>query len=116
LFLVSNFRIDKKTAVTAGLKIPLTNGNLKENGMVLPMDFQPSLGTLDLILGISHRVDKFSFVLAYQQPLTQNDNQFFAESDSNFFTTNNYERAADLLFRATYLYKFNNKFSVSPSA
>ncbi len=116
LFLVSNYKIDTKTKATFGLKIPLTDGNLKENGSPLPMDFQPSLGTLDLIIGISRSLDKFSFVVAYQQPLTQNKNQFVANlNGSDFITTNNFKRAADVLFRASYLYKIDDKFSLSPS-
>lgn len=115
LFLVSNYKINTKTKFTFGLKIPLTDGNLKENGFSLPMDYQPSLGTLDLIVGVSRSVDKFSFVLAYQQPLTQNKNQFFAPIGSDFITTNNFKRAADVLFRASYLYKIDDKFSLSPS-
>lgn len=115
LFLVSNYKINTKTKATFGLKIPLTDGNLKENGFSLPMDYQPSLGTLDLIVGVSRSVDKFSFVLAYQQPLTQNKNQFFAPIGSDFITTNDFKRAADLLFRASYLYKIDDKFSLSPS-
>ena len=58
-----------------GLKVPFTDGNLKENGVPLPMDFQPSLGTYDLILGVSHQYKNFNFVVAYQQPLTQNNNR-----------------------------------------
>lgn len=116
VYLVSNYKLNDKTKATVGLKIPLTNGNLKENGQVLPMDFQPSLGTLDLIVGASRRVNDFSFVLAYQQPLTQNDNQYFAPIPTDgFITTNNFKRAADVLFRATYLYKLNDKLTISPS-
>lgn len=115
LFLVSNYKINTKTKVTFGLKIPLTDGNLKENGFSLPMDYQPSLGTLDLIVGVSRSVGKFSFVFAYQQPLTQNKNQFFAPIGSDFITTNDFKRAADVLFRASYLYKIDDKFSLSPS-
>ena len=115
LFLVSNYKLNAKTKATFGLKIPLTDGNLKKDGFSLPMDYQPSLGTLDLIVGVSRSVDKFSFVLAYQQPLTQNKNQFFAPIGSDFITTNNYKRAGDVLFRASYLYKLNDKFSLSPS-
>ena len=79
------------------------------------MDFQPSLGTFDLILGISKRVDKFNFILGYQQPLTQNDNEYFAPVNSRFSSTNNFKRAGDLLFRAVYNYNISERFSFSPS-
>lgn len=115
LYLVSNYRLNEKTKATVGLKVPLTDGNLKENGFPLPMDFQPSLGTLDLILGASRKVNDFSFVLALQQPLTQNKNEFFSFVGSDFITTNNFKRSGDVLFRATYLYRINDKFTLSPS-
>lgn len=115
IYLVSNYKLNDKTKGTIGLKVPLTNGNLKDNGFSLPMDFQPSLGTLDLIVGASIRVNEFSFVLAFQQPLTQNENEFFAPVGSEFITTNKFKRAGDVLFRATYLLKIGDKFSVSPS-
>ena len=115
VYLVSNYKLNDNTKATVGLKIPLTNGNLKEDGFALPMDFQPSLGTLDIIIGASRRVNEFSFVLAFQQPLTQNDNEFVAPPNSEFISTNNFKRAGDILFRATYLTKVSDKFSVSPS-
>lgn len=115
LYLVSNYRLNEKTKATVGLKVPLTDGNLKENGFPLPMDFQPSLGTLDLILGASRKVNDFSFVLALQQPLTQNKNEFFSFVGSDFITTNNFKRSGDVLFRATYLYRINDKLTLSPS-
>lgn len=108
-----NFKNDFKG--TIGFKIPFTNGNLKENGAALPMDFQPSLGTFDLILGVSKRVNKFNFILGYQQPLTQNKNEFFAPANSRFSSTNNFKRAGDLLFRAVYNYSISDRFSFSPS-
>lgn len=111
----SNFKLSDDLKATLGLKIPFTDGNLKENGVALPMDFQPSLGTFDLILGISKRVDKFNFILGYQQPLTQNDNEYFAPVNSRFSSTNNFKRAGDLLFRAVYNYNISERFSFSPS-
>lgn len=111
----SNFKLANNLKGTVGFKIPFTDGNLKENGAALPMDFQPSLGTFDLILGVSKRVKKFNFILGYQHPLNQNDNEFFAPANSKFTSTNNFKRAGDLLFRAVYNYSISDKFSFSPS-
>jgi hypothetical protein len=111
----TNLKLSDDLKATVGFKIPFTDGNLKDNGVALPMDFQPSLGTFDLLLGVSKRVKKFNFILGYQQPLTQNDNEFFAPTSSKFSSTNNFKRAGDLLFRAVYNYKITDKFSFSPS-
>lgn len=114
IYFVSNFKISTSIKGTAGIKIPLTNGNLKENGNPLPMDFQPSLGTFDLLLGVSKNYKKYSFAFAYQQPLTQNENQYFAPMNSKFITTNNFKRAGDLMFRASKLYQINPNLTLSP--
>lgn len=114
IYFVSNFKISTSIKGTAGIKIPLTNGNLKENGNPLPMDFQPSLGTFDLLLGVSKNYKKYSFAFAYQQPLTQNENQYFASMNSKFITTNNFKRAGDLMFRASKLYQINPNLTLSP--
>ncbi|WP_438966388.1 hypothetical protein [Flavobacterium sp.] len=114
IYFVSNFKITTSIKGTVGIKIPLTNGNLKENGNPLPMDFQPSLGTFDLLLGVSKNYKKYSFAFAYQQPLTQNENQYFAPMNSKFITTNNFKRAGDLMFRASKRYQINPNLTLSP--
>lgn len=115
VFLSSNFKLAKTFKVTTGVKVPLTDGNLTYNGQFLPMDYQPSLGTLDLIIGASKKIDKWNFALALQQPLTQNDNKFIAPNGSNFFSTNKFVRAGDLLFRTSYLFVLTERLTLSPS-
>lgn len=114
-FLISNFKLNTTTKVSLGLKIPFNDGNLKDNGFALPLDFQPSLGTLDLIVGASKRFDRWNFAMALQQPLTQNKNEFIAPAGSDFFSTNKFIRSGDLLLRASYLFELNEKFTLSPS-
>lgn len=113
-FLNANYSINDNLKVTIGFKIPFTDGNLKSNGVSLPMDFQPSLGTFDIILGVSKMVNNFSFMLAFQQPLTQNKNQYLA-IDDKYFSSNKFKRSGDVLFRVIYNYEFSDKFSISPS-
>lgn len=111
----TNYKINPSTKATLGFKIPFTDGNLKENGIALPMDFQPSLGTFDVIVGFSKRISKLGFALAYQQPLTQNKNQYFAPAGSRFTTTNQFKRAGDVLLRAYYSFYLSEKLTFSPS-
>lgn len=113
--LSTNYKVNSTTKATLGFKIPFTDGNLKENGVALPMDFQPSLGTFDLIIGASKKIKKLGFVLAYQQPLTQNKNQYFAPQGSRFSSTNQFKRASDILLRAYYTFNLNDKLTFSPS-
>ena len=79
------------------------------------MSYQTSLGTIDVIAGISYTKKNLSLTLAYQQPLTQNKNKFFIEDytseqiDSNYISTNSYYRESDILLRLSYNYNFKNK-------
>jgi hypothetical protein len=110
-YINGSFKVNETTKAIVGFKIPFTDGNLKKDGIALPMDFQPSLGTFDLIIGATKKVNNFNFVLALQQPLSQNKNEYIGP----YYSTNNFKRKGDALFRATYNYKISDKFTVSPS-
>ena len=85
------------------------------------MDYQSSLGTFDLIVGAGYTINKWQFVWAYQQPLTQNENKFLAEqypSDSplrDFQSTNKFERKGDMLLRISYPMSVGKSFTFTPS-
>ncbi len=121
IFFSTTYSFRKTNNVTIGLKIPLSDGNTKFNGLSLPMHYQSSLGTYDLILGFGYHIDELKFVVALQQPLSQNKNQFLIDNypiDSEFrkFTsTNNYKRSGDLLLRVSYPVQLNANIVLTPS-
>lgn len=115
-YIIADYLFTPTLSASVGLKIPFTDGNVKENGFALPMDLQPSLGTYDLVLGVSKKYNNLFFALGYQQPLNKNKNTFFKPLSTNeFFTTNQFKRAPDLLLRVGYSYEINNKWKLSPS-
>lgn len=115
-FIITDYKINATMGANIGLKIPFSDGNLKNNGVALPMDFQPSLGTYDVVLGFSKKHKNFLFAVGYQQPLNKNKNTFFKPLNSaEFFTTNQFKRAPDVLARVGYSYKLNEKWNISPS-
>jgi hypothetical protein len=65
---------------TLGTKIPTNEGNITthRNGKVLPLPgyYQSSLGTYDIIAGISLIKKRWLFAAGYQQALNANNNQF----------------------------------------
>ena len=64
---------------TGGLEIGLSNSNLTDGkGRALPMVYQPSQGTTDLVLGASGMYKQYvSFALGYQQPIIRyNENDY----------------------------------------
>mgnify|MGYP003576170468 CR=1 FL=1 len=121
IYLNLNYRLSEKFSVTAGTKLPLADGNKKENGVPLPMDYQSSLGTVDLIIGAGYQINKLQLSAALQQPLSQNDNQFRASEYPgtsplfNFQTTNGYQRKGDVLLRASYPFDLSPQLKLTPS-
>lgn len=121
IFVNSNYRINKKATLTLGVKIPLSDANKMEEGRALPMDYQSSLGTFDLLIGFGYFINKLHLVAALQQPLTQNSNTFFAEDYPpgsplrDFQSTNQYKRSGDILIRASYPIDLGQKFRLTPS-
>ncbi len=120
-YLTANYAINKSTTFTIGTKIPFSNGNKTNAGIALPMDYQPSLGTVDLIAGFGYEIKKIKLVVALQQPVTQNSNQFLADGFpagsfyKQFQSTNQYKRSGDILFRASYPLQLTNKITLTPS-
>lgn len=110
LFLLGSYTVsNKKNKLNTnfGAKIPLSNANLKINNTPLPMDYQASLGTIDLLIGMDYYVNKWKFDTALQLPIVNfNKNSYFDEySLSNDFpTTNLFKRKPDVLVRTTYLW------------
>ncbi len=121
IFVNVNYKGGKGLKFTLGTKIPLTDASRTYNNLPLPMDYQASLGTLDLIFGIGYEIRKIQFVAAIQQPVTQNNNQFI---DTNYPTnselrtfqsTNKFERSGDVLFRVSYPINLSSKLKLTPS-
>ena len=121
IYLNSNYRVSKRASLTLGVKIPLSDANKKEEGRALPMDYQSSLGTFDLVFGIGYNIGSLQLVAAIQQPLTQNNNEFFAEDYPlgsplrEFQSTNQFKRSGDVLIRASYPIDLGQKFRLTPS-
>ncbi|MBN8575938.1 MAG: hypothetical protein J0L66_03310 [Cytophagales bacterium] len=121
LFLNFNYSSTSRFTLSAGVKLPLADGNKEKNNLPLPMDYQSSLGTVDLIVGAGYLINRWQFVWAYQQPLTQNKNRFLAEQYpansplQDFQSTNKFEREGDMLLRISYPMPLGKSFSFTPS-
>lgn len=62
---------------TLGGKIPTNNStHANANGLDLPMYYQTSLGSYDVIAGVSMLTRKWLVAFGYQQALTANENEF----------------------------------------
>jgi hypothetical protein len=121
IFVNANYKASERVKFTLGTKIPLSNSSKTYNNLPLPMDYQSSLGTFDLIFGIGYEIKKIQLVAAIQQPLTQNSNQFIATNYPTnselrtFQSTNNFERSGDVLLRVSYPLSITSKLKLTPS-
>ncbi len=107
LLLSMSYNFLKYFTMTGGVKVPLSDANKKIDGQPLPMNYQTSLGTTDIMLGFGYRIKRFSFTAGYQQPVTHNSNKFLASDypvdspDNKYYSTRNYDRAGDIMLRAS---------------
>jgi hypothetical protein len=123
LFLSTTYTFNKlnnwETSLLLGTKLPLSNSDIRYGTKPLPMQFQSSLGTLDLLAGISVSNNKWSFASAYQQPLTgTNRNTFLpiywnTPEANKYAPTNSFKRKGDVLLRAGYNIITKNKFDLT---
>lgn len=126
LFLSFNHAFDVKKkwqkSFVFGLKLPFESADITENGISLPMPYQTSLGTIDLVLGLNYNRKNLGATLALQQPLKdQNENKFlpggFPTDPLTVFygPTNGFKRRGDVVGRASYSFKTGDRFSIRPS-
>jgi hypothetical protein len=121
LFLSIGYTFLDHFTVTGGVKVPMNNANKAAGGDPLPMNYQTSLGTVDLLLGMGYSYKRFSVMAGYQQPVTQNGNQFFAGNyaedapEYKYFSTRNYHRAADVMLRVSYMVVQSKRVSLLTS-
>jgi len=113
-------RKDQRLDGLIGMKFPSGNANAQADDRSLPMPYQTSLGTTDLLLGINYRWKRWSGALAYQHVLDQgNANGFLrnvwadTEKAQGYFESYLLERANDAVGRIQYAFKFK-KLAVQP--
>jgi hypothetical protein len=61
----------QKTTFTLGALLPTNDANKTDEGKGLPMLYQTSLGSYDLIVGVSHTRDGWQFAMGYQHPFNR---------------------------------------------
>lgn len=92
-----------------GMKLPANDARAAVDGLDLPMPYQTSLGTTDLLLGLNYRHQRWNAALAYQHVLSHGNANAFTHSlwmdDMNargYFESWKLERANDAVGRIQY--------------
>jgi hypothetical protein len=65
LFLSLGYTFLDHLTLTGGVKIPMNNANKIAGDDPLPMNYQTSLGTVDLLLGMGYSYKRLSFMAGY---------------------------------------------------
>ncbi|MCU0445335.1 MAG: hypothetical protein MUE85_10490 [Microscillaceae bacterium] len=117
LLLTEKYQIN----ATIGTKIPSNRANqLTREGRTISMYQQPSLGTFDFIAGASFISRNWLIAVGYQQPLTDNGNQFnpILQADNPrlepgnpkkaYPNGTNLRRRADVMLRVERNFRFSN--------
>ena len=118
-------KLHQRLNIIGEIKIPFSTANFKKDGQPLPMAYQPSLATVDLIIGVNYIVRSFEINGAFQIPVGQiNKNTFVKENNpivfnkgkDTFATTYLFRRKPDFLFRFGYvLHTKNYKWLFKPN-
>lgn len=115
-----HWRGARRLDLMLGLKLPANTADATVNNRPLPMPYQTSLGTTDLLFGVNYRFHRFNTALAFQLPLDQgNANQFthaawlLEPAARGYFESAFLERAPDAVLRFQYRLPFG-KFAMQP--
>lgn len=108
-----------KKSILVATKLPLNNGDIREGTRPLPMQYQSSLGTVDIIGGFSITNNKWAFATALQQPVSGRNGNTFLPAYWNtaaalkYAATNDFNRKGDVLLRAGYNVVPNKKLNIN---
>lgn len=105
-----DFIHDKNFQLTAilGGRFKTNSSNLSADDLPLPMAYQTSLGTNDIIIGAQYSREKWNLYMAYQHPFGRNENEYLVpenETDpaKQYFESAYLKRGDDLYVRTQYL-------------
>lgn len=120
IYISGKYHPFKNLSTILGLKLPLSMSNRLYNNSPLPMDYQSSLGTFDVLAGVGYEIFNVQLMVGIQQPLSQNNNLFESrgytpdEPFSKFQSTNRYKRKGDLLARLSYPVVLTPQLTMTP--
>lgn len=102
---------------TLGSRLLTNNADKSKGGRPLPMPFQTSLGTNDLLLGLTANRQDWQFSIGYQHPFGRNKNQFLRsawpdnEEAQEYFESRELKRGDDVAIRVEKRFR-KNRFDI----
>ncbi len=99
-------------SITAGIKIPTNNANLSKDSLALPMVYQTSLGSTDILLGAKYSYKKWDLTVGYQHAFNSNKNGYLNRSNINDSSTyNSYFESKELKRADDGICRINRNFA-----
>ena len=117
-----------RLSFTAGVVLPTGDANRSDDGFVLPMAYQTTLGSFNALVGLSGSYKNWGAAIGYQQSFGENGNQFVSEglvtdptqvgydplnaSRMSYASSPNLQRGNDVILRLERRFEFNSKWSM----
>lgn len=108
-----------RLAILLGGKLRTNRSDFSFQDNPLPMAYQTSLGTYDIITGVQYLFKKWDFYLAYQHPFGRNNNQYLhpagEENEKYLYYESAYlKRGDDIAMRIQKTFPLENGNSIKP--
>jgi len=102
-------------------RLKTNDANKSYDGNPLPMAYQTSLGTYDIILGTFYQLKTWDFYFAYQHSFGNNQNSYLqpiniTEDKKLYYESNLLKRGDDLYFRGRHHFKLKNNNHLTANA
>ncbi len=110
---------NSQLGVLLGGKLRTNNSDFTFEGNPLPMAYQTSLGTYDIIGGVEYIYKTWNFYFAYQHPFGRNENQYLhPEGETNekklYYESAQLKRGDDIAFRVQKTFFLKKDQSLQP--
>ena len=70
----------KRLSATIGIVVPTGTANASDNGSVLPMAYQTTLGSVNALIGVSGAYKNWGAAIGYQHSFGKNGNMFYKDN------------------------------------
>lgn len=105
----------KSLNLVGGVKIPVNNSNSSKKTIPLPMVYQTSLGTHDLLFGFNYRIKTWDLTAAYQRPLNANKNEYLHNPKLGY-NYNKFQESKNLLRADDAVLRINKIFNLKKAS
>lgn len=113
---ITHIRKNSNLSLSGGVKLPSSDANTHKDNLPLPMVYQTSLGSTDILLGAKFVYKKWDFTGGYQHSFNTTQNSYLNTTSTganipdylSYVQSNKMKRADDVIFRLTRNFHLKN--------